>query len=168
MGRFLSVALLLALIGCATTKHSPERAAAAKAAFDLVTKEFHLPSAEAAGARKAELLTQAAGGYENLLRQFSDQPNWCAQSLRSLGNIRAMQGATDEAVRLYARVGEKYPREEWEVLQALRSAGDLLWEAKRPADAKKFYAQLVKRFDAPEMPSIVKLVVNTAKKRLAE
>ena len=162
------LAFVSILMGCATARYSPKRAAAAKVSFDRVTKEFHLPSAEATGTRKTELLTQSARGYEDLLRQFSDQHNWCAQALRSLGNVRVEQGKLDEAVRLYTRVGEKYPREEWEVLQAWKSAGDLLWQAKRPAEAKKFYAQIVKRFDAPEMPPIVKIVVNTSKKRLAE
>ncbi len=167
MGRILfSVALALLLTACVSTKSSPERAAAAKAAFDRVTKEFHLPSAEAAGPKRADLLAQAARGYDELLRQFPDQPFWCAQALRSLANIRVAQGSPDEAVRLYGRVAEKYPREDWEVLQAWKSAGDLLWESKRAGEAKKFYALLVTRFDTPEQPPVVKIVVNVAKKRL--
>ena len=160
-------ALVLSLTGCVATKLSPERAIAARDAFDRVTREFHLPSAEATGLKKAELLAQAARGYENLLHQFNDQPIWCAQALRSLANIRATQGALDEAVRLYLRVGEKYSREEWEVLQAWKSAGDLLWEANRTNEARKHYTRLVNRFDAPGMPSIVLIIVNAAKKRLA-
>ncbi len=116
-----------ALAGCATPKQ--DRAADARKLFEQTVKQYHLPSAEAQGASRQQLLKQAAAGYERLLKTYRDQPYWCAQALRSLGNVRAEQGKLDDAVRLYVRVGDHYPQQDWEVLQAWKSAADLLWDA---------------------------------------
>ena len=91
---------------------------------------------------------------------------WCAQSLRSLGNVRAAQGRIDEAIQLYGQVGEKYPDQDWEVLQAWKSAGDLLWDDAKPDQAKAFYRQIVTRFDKPDEAPIIRAVVRGAKARL--
>ena len=153
------------LAGCATQpKQDP--ALAAKSLFDETTKLYHLPSAEAKGAEQKRLLAEAAAGYEHLLRSYPGQPYWCAQALRSLGNVRVTQGRLDDAITLYRQVGEKYPGQEWEVLQAWKSAGDLLWEDSRQAEAKTFYQQIVTRFDKPEQPSIFRVVVRASKARL--
>ena len=161
----LSAAFCLLITSCATPpKQDP--AIAAKQLFDETTKLYHLPSADAKGAEQKRLLASAAAGYERLLRAYPGQTYWCAQSLRSLGNVRATQGRTAEAVQLYRRVGEKYPDQDWEVLQAWKSAGDLLWEDSRQAEAKTFYQQIVTRFDKPDEPPIFRIVVRAAKARL--
>ncbi len=152
---------------CATTKQTPEqRYAAAKAAFDQTAKEFHLPSADAKGAERDRLLREAARGYEQVLSRFKDQPNWCAQALRSLGNVRAEQNRLDDAVKLFASVAKKFPAESWEVLSAWKSAGDLLWEAGKREQAKAFYRQLVERFDTADAPQVFKTIVRGSKVRL--
>jgi TolA-binding protein len=113
------------------------------------------------------LLARVAGEYERFLRAYRDLPYWCAQALRSLGNVRAEQGRLDEAVKLYRRVGEQYPQQDWEVLQAWKSAADLLWDAGRRDEAGKFYRQIIRRFDSPDASAIVQSVVRAAKRRVS-
>jgi tetratricopeptide (TPR) repeat protein len=157
--------LVVLLTGCATPpKQDP--AVAAKELFNETTKLYHVPSAETKGAEQKRLLAAAAAGYERLLRTYPGQTFWCAQALRSLGNVRAAQGRTDDAVPLYRQVGEKYPDQDWEVLQAWKSAGDLLWNDSRQDEAKVFYRQIVERFDKPDVPPIFRAVVRGAKARL--
>jgi tetratricopeptide (TPR) repeat protein len=156
---------LIFIVGCATPPQQ-DPAVAARQLFDETTKLYHLPSADAKGAEQKRLLAAAATGYERLLRSYPGQTFWCAQSLRSLANVRATQGRTEEAIHLYRQVGEKYPDQAWEVLQAWKSAGDLLWNDSRQAEAKAFYQQIVTRFDKPEEPPIFRAVVRGAKARL--
>ena len=168
--------LLLALLLCATfvfgCKEKPAVPASstttARALFDQATREFHTPSADANGAECARLLAGAAERYERLLTEFPGERVLGAQALRGLGSIRASQGNTNEAVKLYAAVGEKFPEQEWEVVQAWKAAGDLLWDATRRDEAKKFYAQLVGRFGKDGAPQIIQTAVRGAKARLAE
>jgi tetratricopeptide (TPR) repeat protein len=154
------LALAAPLSSCSKRPEAPgQRAAAAKALFDRATKDFHLPSAQTNAVEQARLEREAAAAYQQLLRQYPDQSFWAAQALRNLGNVRAAQTNLDEAVRLYAAVAERYPKEEFEVLQAWKSAADLLWDANRQADAKLFYRKIVDRFDGTNQPSVVRLVV---------
>jgi hypothetical protein len=138
----------------------------AKTLFEQTVKQYHLPSAEAKGAERDQLLAKAADGYALLLKQHPNETYWCAQAQRSLANIRAAQSRLDDAVKLYVQVGERWPQEEWEVLQSWKSAGDLLWDAARQADAKPFYQKIVTRFDNASQPQVVKVVVQAAKRRL--
>ncbi len=103
-----------------------------------------------------------------MLKEHPEEKDLCAKALLGLGNIRASQGKTNEAVKLYATVSEKYPDRDWEVLQAWKAAADLLWDASRRADAKKYYARIVERFDKADAPMITKTVVRGSKSRLAE
>jgi tetratricopeptide (TPR) repeat protein len=165
----LLLPLALLLCGCASQRQiPPQRYEAAKALFDQTTKMYHLPSAEAKGAEQDKLRNQAARGYTQLLKDYPDQADWCAQARRSLGNIRAVQGRLDEAVKHYTAVGQDYPGQEWEVLQAWKSAADLLWEAGRTAEARPFYENIIQQYDRPDAPAVVKLVVRGARSRLAE
>ena len=167
----LAVLAVLTLLfsSCATTRQTPaERAAAAKTLFDRTTKEFHLPSAEANAGEQLRLQNEAARGYEQVLREFRDQSFWCAQAQRSLGNLRAAQGRVDDAVKLFAAVEKKFPEQEWEVLQSWKSAADLLWDAKRNAEAKVFYGKIVTRFDQPDATLLVKTIVRGSRTRLGE
>lgn len=144
-----------------------QKADAAKALFEQATKEFHLPSAQATGAEKARLQQRAAESYEKVLNDFADQTIWAAQALRNLAGIRAAQTNINEAVRLYTSVAERFPKEEFEVLQSWKAAGDLLWEGKRQAEARKFYQQIVQRFDGTNQPAVVRLVVKGARSKLS-
>ena len=159
MVRTLLVSALL-LAGCATHRTD------AKVSFEQTVK-LHLASADLSGGERAKSLEQVASEYGRFLKAYRDQPYWCAQALRSLGNVRAEQGKLDEAVKLYRRVGEQYPQQDWEVLQAWKSAGDLLWDAGRKDDAGKFYRQIVLRFDNSEASAIVQTVVRAAKRRVS-
>ena len=146
---FLSLLLVACLAsGCSDRKETPQqRHAAAQALFEQATKEFHNPSAAAQGMERERLLNQAAQNYQFILRRYPEQSNWCAQALRSLGNIRAAQTNLDAAVKHYDAVAGNYPDQEWEVIQAWKSAADLLWEAKRREEAGKYYQKVVQRFD---------------------
>jgi TolA-binding protein len=168
----LSIAVPLAalsFVGC-----QPKTEPAAKPAgngrdfFEQTIKEFHHPAAEARGAERERLLNATAVRYEQLLSTHREESDLCAQALLGLGNIRALQGRTNEAVQLYASVSEKYPGRDWEVLQAWKSAGDLLWDANRHDDARKYYARIVERFDRADAPMITKSVVRGSRSRLAE
>ncbi|MGH8596230.1 MAG: tetratricopeptide repeat protein, partial [Gammaproteobacteria bacterium] len=146
----------------------PDRFKAAKESFEQTTSRYHLPSATARGADREKLLKKAAAGYNGLLRDYRDQPYWCAQALRSLGNVRAAQGRLDEAVTLYSQVATQYSSLDWEVLQAWKSAGDLLWDAGRVDAARRYYDKIVAKYDKTEDPAIVKLIVRASKSRLAD
>ena len=171
MARTLLVSLLALLwFGCTSAEEKAarqrERATAARQLFDQTVKQFHLPSADAQGAERDRLLGEAAKGYETLLRRYPEQSVQGAMALRSLGNVRATQGKLDEAVKLYARVGQDYAGNEWEVLQAWKSAADLLWEAGRQAEATPYYRQIVTQYAGTNQPSVVQVVIRAAQRRL--
>lgn len=149
------------------TSTSPhQRYEAAKALFEKASREFHIPSAQARGAERAQLEDRAIAVYANLARQYSDQPIWAAQALRSLGNLHAARTNLTEAVRAYSQVAEKFPAQDFEVLMAWKSAGDLLSDARKSAEGKIYYAKLLARFDKPDALPIVQSVVRGAKSRL--
>jgi len=168
----ICVVALGLLAGCSQTQttcpfESPQqRYDAAKALFEKASREFHLPSAQTRGVERTKLEDQALAAYTALVRDYSDQPIWAAQALRSLGNIRAARTNLTEAVDAYAGVAEKFPRQDFEVLMAWKSAGDLLSDAGRSAEATVYYEKLLARFDKPDALPIVQSVVRGAKARL--
>ena len=167
---FLPLLLGVALLsGCKEKPAAPAAShASARELFDQTVRDFHAPSAEARSPERERLLSEAAQRYDALLKQFPTETNLCAQALRALGNIQATRGNTNEAVKLYAAVGERYQGQDWEVLQAWKAAGDLLWDAQQREEAKKFYAQIVGRFGNPDARQIYQTVVRGSKARLAE
>jgi TolA-binding protein len=167
-GLRISLCFALLLVGCSSKESPAQRAEAAKALYERATKEYHLPSAEAKGAAQRRQQDQAATAYEQLLKKYPEQTNWCVQALYSLGNIRAAQTNLDAAIRFYSEVDTRYPRAEWEVLMAWKSAGDLLWDAGNKQQAKGFYQKIVERFDKTNAPAVVKTVVRGSKTHLAE
>ena len=162
--------LMMLLLGCAT----PERKAAeqqlrhtaAKDLFEQAAKRYDLPAADLQGAEKMRLLDLAAAGYEKVLKQYPDEKFWCAQALRSLGNVRAVQGRLDDAVKIWVRVEKEYPQQDWEVLLAWRSAANQLWDAGRKDEAREFYRKIVEQFDNGVEPTVIRLIVQGAKPRL--
>jgi tetratricopeptide (TPR) repeat protein len=166
------VALLagaVCLFGCKEKPTSPALSGfSAQALFDEATHQFHARSAEANSVERERLLREAAQRYEQLLKQFPAETNLCAQALRALGNVHASQGSTNEAVKFYATVGERYSSQDWEVLQAWKAAGDLLWDSSQRGEAKKFYARIVERFGHNEASQVVQQVVRGSKARLQE
>jgi len=143
-----------------------QRYAAAKALFEKTSRDFHIPSAQARGLERAKLEDQALAAYTDLARAYSDQPIWAAQALRSLGNIHAARTNLTEAVRAYAEVAEKFPQQDFEVLMAWKSAGDLLSDAGKSDEGKVHYEKLLVRFDKPDALPIVQSVVRGARARL--
>lgn len=162
-GKFLI--LLMLLTSCATPPN-PAHTRAAKSLFESTARDYHFPSALATGTERNRLLNEAAAGYERILRQYPDQDEWCAKSLRSLANVRAEQNQLTVAVKLYASVAEKYPRQDWEVLQAWKTAADLLWDAGRPDEARPFYRLIITRFDQPTASAVVQTIVRAARRRV--
>ena len=165
----LFLILLVAATGCSHKKvETPgQRSEAAKAIFEHTTKTFHIPSAEAQANEKEKLQSQAADGYEQLLKKYPEQDYWAAQALRSLGNIRSAQGKLDAAVKSYAAVEKEYPQQKWEVLMSWKSAADLLWEAGRREEAKTCYRKIVTQYDNSEASQVEKTIVRGSKTRLA-
>ena len=142
-----------------------QRYDAAKALFEKASREFHIPSAQSRGRERTKLEDQALATYTDLARAYCDQPIWAAQALRSLGNIHAARTNLTEAVRAYAEVAEKFPQQDFEVLMAWKSAGDLLSDAGK-SEGRVYYEKLVARFDKPDALPIVQLAVRGAKARL--
>ena len=165
---FSILVTLLICAGCTSKQHTPTatEVASAQELFDQTTRDYHLPSADAQGAAKEKLLQQAAAGYESLLRKYPKSMPWAAQSLRSIGNVRAEQGKLDEAVKVYASVESRYPKADWEILQSWKSAADLLWDSNRHPEAKQFYQKLVARFDTPSASAVIKTIVRASQNRL--
>ncbi len=167
-GLRLAVCVLALAAGCSREpSQTPlQRAEGAKALFDRATKEFHNPSALASGTDQARLQDQAAAAYRRLLADYPEQSNWCSQALRHLGSIHAARTNLDEALKCYAAVAQKYPAEDWEVLQAWKAAADLLWDSGRRDEAAGFYRQIVRRFDGTNQPAVIQLTVKGSKNRL--
>jgi len=162
---FLMASLVLS--GCVAPRETPqERDAAARALFESTTRHFLIPSAEAQGTERIRLQDEAAAGFRDLLKQYSDQEFWAAQALRSLGNIAAARTNLTAAVRYYDRVSQDYPGQEWEILMAWKSAADLLWDHGRQEDALPFYQKIVSRFDQPGQTQVVQTVVRGSQRRL--
>lgn len=111
-------------------------------------------------------LNLAAAGYEKVLKKYPDQKFWCAQALRNIGNVRAAQGQLDEAVKIWAQIEKSYPKQDWEVLLAWKSAANQLWDAGRQDEARGFYRKIIEQFDTGEEPTSVIQIVQGAKSRL--
>ncbi len=146
---------------------APEPSLAARQLFEQTLTQFHLPSADAQGAERKNLLRRASLGYEQVLKFFPTIQPWAAQAMRSLANVRAEQGNVEEAIQLYADLEKKYPADEWEILQSWKSAADLLWEHQRTAEARTFYKKLVARFDRPDASPVTRVIVRGSRARLA-
>lgn len=141
-------------------------ALSSQATFDTVATNLHRAAAEARGAERERLITQAAEGYENVLKQFPSDTNICLLSTRALANVRALQGRLDESVRLHLSVTNSPAAGDMDRLMALKSAGDLLWDAGRLKDAKPLYEQLLERFGKPGSSQLNQLIVRGARSRL--
>lgn len=157
------------LTGCGGPALTPAQdEAAARELFNATVTQYHLPSADTNAAARTHLLEQAAAGYQKLLKDHPAQTAWCAQALRSLGNVRVAQGRIDEAVEIYRSVPQRYPTQLWDSLQALKAGGDSLWDAHRYTAAREFYQTITQRFDRPDAPQIFQTVARGAQTRLAE
>jgi tetratricopeptide (TPR) repeat protein len=167
--RLLAVLLCAAFLVTGCTRKPQTRAgdyALAKALFEETSKRFHIPSADAAGAERLRLQKLAEAGYGKVLKLYPAEDYWAAQAARNLGNIYAAQTNVDAAIQQFVQVERNYPRREWEVLMALKSAADLLWENGRFEEARPFYGKIVQQFDRPDSSQVVLTVVRGSKHRL--
>ena len=155
--------------GCATRTPVAAATSAAQYEYKRIVREYQLPAADATNAlERAALLDQAVQAYEALRQQHPEASPWAAAALRAAGAIHAERGNRKEALSAYARVGVLYPGEEWEVIQAWRAAGDLLWTAGIRDQAILFYKDIIEKFDQPGKPPLFETLVRIAKDRLAE
>ena len=138
----------------------------AQASYESVATNAHRLGAEARGEERERLLTQAAAGYENVLKHFPSDTNVCLLTTRGLANVRALQGRLDESVRLHLSVTNSPAAGDMDRLMALKIAGDLLWDAGRHQEAKPLYEQLVERFGKPGSSQLNQLIVRGARSRL--
>jgi tetratricopeptide (TPR) repeat protein len=143
--------------------------ALARDAFLEVSKKYYIPSATASGAVRTQLLAKAEAGYAQFIAQFSARTNLAAQALRNLGNVLGEQGRIREAVSAYDRVAVEYPTAEWEILQTMKAAGDVLWNNTRTNDAIPYYQKLIGRYESrTNEAEVIGLVVKGARSRLKE
>lgn len=161
----LVVCLLFA--GCArnSTTATTDHADAARVQFERTTQTYNNTPLPAGKQERIRFLESVATGYTQLLHRYPDQPQWCAQALRSLGNVRAAEGRITDAVKIYERVGNEYPSDRWQVLQAWKSAADLLRENNQHAEAQVFYRKIIERFGDSDAPQLTRLIVAAAKSR---
>ncbi len=169
-GLLLQSALVILLNGCNSRPEPPAVTAplapSSQATYDSVATNLHRPAAEARGVERERLLTQTAAGYEEVLKQFPSDTKVCLLTTRALANVRALQGRLDDSVRLHLSVNNSPAAGDMDRLMALKSAGDLLWDAGRLKDAKPFYEQLVERYGQPGGSQLNQLIVRGARTRL--
>jgi len=150
----------------ADAQASAPPAQSAQVAYDSVATNAHRLAAEARGVEQQRLLTQAAAGYESVLKQHRSDTKVCLLATRALANVRALQGRLDESVRLHLSVTNSPAAGDMDRLMALKITGDLLWDAGRLKDAKPLYEQLVERFGKPGSSQLNQLIVRGARSRL--
>lgn len=169
-GWLLPSTFVILLNGCNSRPEPPAISApptlSSQATYDSVATNLHRAAAEARGAERERLLAQAASGYEDVLKQFPSDTKVCLLATRALANVRALQGRLDESVRLQLSVTNSPAAGDMDRLMALKSAGDLLWDAGRIEDAKPLYEQLVERFGKPGSSQLNQLIVRGARSRL--
>ncbi len=160
-------------VGCSTkskvtVNSKGQSLSSAESLFFATVEQYHLPSEKAQGEERKKLLTLSAQGYLQLLRQFPNQERWCAQALRSLGNVSVEQDKLDDAIGYYSQVAEEYPNQGWEILQAWKAAADLLFENSRPEEAIVFYQNIVDRFGSTNESQLIQTIVRAAKIKLQD
>jgi tetratricopeptide (TPR) repeat protein len=160
---------LLAAAGCLSTRSDAERRTAqARHEFMRVVRELQVPAGDATNeVVRGELLTNAVAGYLDLVARYPDQPQWCAQALRSVANIYRAEGRRAEALATYERLAHRYPGEHWEVIQAWKAAGDLMWDSRMRELARGYYQQIVDTYSGPDQPPMFQTIVDIARQRLS-
>lgn len=161
-------ALLMIASACAT--RPPGQAADARARYEYkrIVRKFQVPSGDSTNAlERAALLDKSLQELETLRANYPEARPWAAMALRQIGEIYAERGQKKEAVDAFTRVGVLYMGEDWEVIQAWRAAGDLLWNDGKKSAALAFYRDIVQRFDRPGRPDLYDTIVRIARDRMA-
>lgn len=178
--RWLAAGLALVLaggvgMGCA---HTPAQAAGHKVSareskaryeYNRVIRQYQLPAIDATNAvERVAMLDQTAFELEAMVREYAEVPKWAAIALRTLGKIHIERGQLKEGLACFEQVGQRYPQEHWEVIQAWREAGDTLWETHHRGEARLYYRQIVSTYDRPGQPPMFDTIVRVARARLEE
>lgn len=165
---YLLVALLACAAGCIS--RSPEQASESRARYEFkrIVREYQVPASESTNeVERTALLDQALQAFESLRTDYPDAQPWTAMALRQVGVIHASRGERKEALAAYAQVGILYPNEEWEVIQAWKAAGDLLWDSGMKKEALPFYRDIADRFQKSGQLPMYDTIARIARERIA-
>jgi tetratricopeptide (TPR) repeat protein len=157
--------------GCASPSRTPAaRETQARYQFNLAVRQYHVPAGDATNALdRAALQDKAAQEYQRLAREYADVPRWAASSLCSLGQIYIDRGQIKEGLTCFEQVGQRYPMEHWEVIQAWKSAADCLWDNRNRGEALLYYRQIVNTYgNQPGQPPMFDTIVGIARSRLKD
>ena len=146
-----------------------KRASQAKFEFNRIVREYQVPAGDATNAvQRGAYLTNAVTAFRALAERYPDQPQWAAQSMRCIANIHRAEGRRAEALATYEQLVHRYPGEHWEVIQAWKSCGDLLWDSRMKELAREYYRQIVDTYGGPGQPPMFDTLVHIARQRLAD
>ncbi len=155
--------------GCASASGPKARLSQARYQYNRVTGQVYIKALDATNAvERITLLDVAAEEYGRVAREFPDVPAWAAAALRSEGQIRLERGQLGEALTCLEQVGQRYPQEHWEVIQAWKAAADHLWDTRHRGEARVYYRQIVSTYGRPGQPPMFDTIVSVARQRLAE
>lgn len=168
--RWAAVVVAVWAAGCATSPdQGAQRLSKARFEYNRIMREFRVPAEEATNdVQRLAMLEQAAVEYLQFTQNYGDCAPLAAAALRSLGQIHLALGEGKEALSCFEQVGQRYPQEHWEVIQAWKQAADTLWETRHRGEATLYYQQIVTTYDRPGQPPMFETVVNIARSRLKE
>lgn len=145
------------------------RESKARYEYNRVIRQYQLPALDATNAvERVAMLDQTAFELEAMARTYADVPQWAAAALRTLGTIHIQRGQLKDGLACFEQVGQRYPQEHWEVIQAWKDAADTLWETHHRGEARLYYRQIVNTYDRPGQPPMFATIVRVARDRLAE
>lgn len=156
--------------GCATAPGGAHaREPKAKFEYNRIMREYRVPAEEATNeVERVAMLDQVAQAYADFSQEYADVPRWAAAALRARGQIHVVRGQFQDALACFEQVGQRYPQEHWEVIQAWKEAADLLWETQHRGEAVLYYRQIVQTYDRPGQPPMFGTLVDIARSRLQE
>lgn len=165
-----AIILLLVGWGCKTpTDGGVQRDAKARFEFNRIMRERMVPAGDATNvAERLVMLDEAAQEYETFERDYRDQPRWAAKALRTLGQLQLRRGQVKQALDCFELVGQRYPNEHWEVIQAWKEAADVLWQQEQRGEASVYYNQIVTTYGRSGQPAMFETLVNISRARLKE
>lgn len=166
----LTALLLVVAWGCRTPTGGPsDREAKARFEYNRIMREWVVPAGDVSNTvERMDLLEQAAQEYEQFERDFRDQHRWAAAALRSLGQVQLSRGQVKAALDCFELVGQRYPHEHWEVIQAWKEAADTLWQSEHRGEASVYYQQMINTYGRPGQPAMFETLVDIARARLKE
>ena len=127
-----------------------------------------VPAFDATNAvERVTLLDRAAREYRQLATDYEDVPAWAAAALRREGEIHVERGDLKQSLFCFEQVGQRYPQQHWEVIQAWKAAADYLWNTRHRGEARLYYQQIVNTYGRPGQPPMFDTIVHISRQRLA-